>query len=92
MSAPAPHSAIAFPPRAGLPETRRRLLARLADLSAAAPEMRFGQLVENACLIAAGETGRTQWDVEDGDLLAAVRQMEREHGPARAAETPAAAA
>ncbi|HYH65075.1 MAG TPA: hypothetical protein VD866_10310 [Urbifossiella sp.] len=56
--------------------TRRELLARLARLSELAPDLRFGQLVANLALMAAGPWDQTLWDLEDEQLLAAVRQFE----------------
>jgi hypothetical protein len=56
--------------------TRTEILARLARLSELAPDMRFGQLIANLAFIAAGPWDRTLWDLEDGPLLDAIRQME----------------
>ena len=56
--------------------TRRELLARLARLSELAPDLRFGQLVANLAFLAAGPWDQTLWDLEDDQLLAAVRQFE----------------
>jgi len=56
--------------------TRHEILTRLARLSELAPEMRFGQLIANLAFIAAGPWDRTLWDVEDEQLIGAIRQME----------------
>lgn len=56
--------------------TRRELLTRLARLSELAPDLRFGQLVANLAFLAAGPWDQTLWDLEDDQLLAAVRQFE----------------
>ena len=64
--------------RPALSETRREILDRLVGLSEVTPEMRFGQLIENVCVLAASETGRGQWDVEDAELLDAVRVMDEQ--------------
>lgn len=56
--------------------TRQEILARLARLSELAPEMRFGQLIANLAFIAAGPWDRTLWDLEDEQLVEAIRQME----------------
>jgi hypothetical protein len=56
--------------------TRQEILTRLARLSELAPEMRFGQLIANLAFIAAGPWDRTLWDLEDDQLIGAIRQME----------------
>ncbi len=56
--------------------TRQEILARLARLSELAPEMRFGQLIANLAFMAAGPWDQTLWDLEDDQLVFAVRQME----------------
>jgi hypothetical protein len=56
--------------------TRRDILGRLARLSELAPDMRFGQLVANLAFMAAGPWDRTLWDLEDEQLLGAIRQFE----------------
>ncbi len=56
--------------------TRQEILARLARLSELAPDMRFGQLIVNLAFIAAGPWDRTLWDLEDEQLIGAIRQME----------------
>jgi hypothetical protein len=59
---------------------RHEILTWLARLSELAPEMRFGQLVANLAFLAAGPWDRTLWDLEDGQLLDAIRQMEVDLG------------
>ena len=69
------------------PSTRDQLLRALEDLGRRFPHWRFGQLVSNA----AGWADVNVWDVEDGQLLDAVRkQAEYERAPTatEAAETP----
>jgi hypothetical protein len=56
--------------------TRQEILARLARLSELAPDMRFGQLIANLTLMAAGPWDQALWDLEDEQLLAAIRQLE----------------
>ncbi len=56
--------------------TRADILARLGRLSELAPDMRFGQLIANLAFLAAGPWDQTLWDLEDEQLLQAVRQME----------------
>ncbi len=55
--------------------TRRDILAELAQLSETAPELRFGQMIANLAFLAAGPWNETLWDLEDADLLAAIRQQ-----------------
>ncbi len=55
---------------------RQEILARLARLSELAPEMRFGQLIANLAFMAAGPWDQTLWNLEDGQLVGAIRQME----------------
>ena len=54
---------------------RQELLAVLAELSAACPEMRFGQLIANLATLARGLTAEGLWDVEDEELLAAAKKQ-----------------
>ena len=56
--------------------TRQEILTRLARLSELAPDMRFGQLIANLTFMAAGPWDRTLWDLEDEQLVEAIRQME----------------
>jgi hypothetical protein len=53
---------------------RRDILRELERVSELAPEMRFGQLVANLAFLAAGPWNETLWDLEDDQLLAALRQ------------------
>ena len=56
---------------------RQELLAVLTELSAACPEMRFGQLIANLSTLARGLSAEGLWDAEDDELLAAAkRQLE----------------
>ena len=54
---------------------RSELLAVLADLSEACPEMRFGQLIANLSTLAKGPSAEGLWDVEDDELLQAARKQ-----------------
>ena len=56
--------------------TRQEILDRLARLSELAPDMRFGQLIANLAFIAAGPWDQTLWNLEDDELIGAIRQME----------------
>jgi hypothetical protein len=55
---------------------RQEILTRLARISALDPETRFGQLIANLAFMAAGPWNETLWDVEDEQLLTAIRQLE----------------
>jgi hypothetical protein len=55
--------------------TRQELLSVLAELSAACPEMRFGQLIANLSTLAKGLSAEGLWDAEDEELLAAARKQ-----------------
>src|SRR5262249_8741910 len=54
---------------------RQELLAVLAELSVACPEMRFGQLIANLSTLARRLSAEGLWDAEDEDLLAAARKQ-----------------
>jgi hypothetical protein len=55
--------------------TRQELLTVLTELSAACPEMRFGQLIANLSTLARGLSDGAIWDAEDEELLTAARQQ-----------------
>jgi hypothetical protein len=48
-----------------------RLLEQLSDLT---PDVRFGQLIANLSYLALGPTNEAIWDMEDEQLLAAIRK------------------
>lgn len=48
-----------------------RLLERLSELT---PDVRFGQLIANLSYLAIGPTNEAIWDMDDDQLLAAIRQ------------------
>ncbi len=48
-----------------------RLLARLSDLT---PDVRFGQLIANLSYLAVAPTVEAIWDMEDEQLLDAIRR------------------
>jgi hypothetical protein len=57
---------------------RQDVLHALAELSAAFPEWRFGQMIANLAVVARGASGEAIWDVEDEELLAAIhRQLDK---------------
>jgi hypothetical protein len=55
---------------------RQEILSRLARLSELAPDMRFGQLIANLAFMAAGPYDETLWNLEDEQLVEAIRQLE----------------
>jgi hypothetical protein len=72
--------------------TRREILDRMGRLSELAPDMRFGQLVANLAFLAAGPWDRALWDLEDEQLLGAIRQFEADLSRREAAEAEPTAA
>ena len=54
---------------------RQELLAVLAEMSAACPEMRFGQWIANLATLARGLTAEGLWDAENEELLAAAKKQ-----------------
>jgi hypothetical protein len=57
-----------------IPPVRQEILRQLQQVSALAPDMRFGQLIANLAFLAAGPFDLTLWDLEDEQLLAAIQQ------------------
>jgi hypothetical protein len=55
--------------------TRRELLRLLEELGDACPEVRLGQLMANLSYLARGPAVESIWDMEDEELLAAVRKQ-----------------
>lgn len=55
--------------------TRTELLRLLAELSAVAPEQRFGQMVANLATLAQGAKVEAIWDAEDNELFAAAQRL-----------------
>jgi hypothetical protein len=54
--------------------TRQEILRLLEQLSELTPDVRFGQLIVNLSYLAVGPSVEAPWDVEDQQLLAAIRQ------------------
>jgi hypothetical protein len=54
---------------------RRDVLQALGELSEAFPEWRLGQMIANLAVVARGATSEAIWDVEDDELLAAIRRQ-----------------
>jgi hypothetical protein len=53
---------------------RQDILRALGELSEAFPEWRLGQMIANLSVAARGATTEAIWDVEDEELLAAIRR------------------
>jgi hypothetical protein len=51
----------------------RELIEALADLRRALPTLRLGQLIANMATVARGAVAGAVWDVEDDELLSAIR-------------------
>ena len=59
-------------------ESRQQVLAALVDLSEAYSDWRFGQMIANLATIARGPESESVWEMEDEELLAAIRwQLEQ---------------
>ena len=54
--------------------TREQILQVLGELSSAAPEVRFGQLLANLSYIARGLSNESIWEMEDEELLSVARE------------------
>ena len=54
---------------------RAELLRLLAEVSAEAPELRFGQLVASLATLAQGAKVEAIWDAEDHELVAAAQRL-----------------
>ena len=55
-------------------ETRREILRSLGRLSELTPDVRFGQLIANLSYLALGPTNEAIRDLEDEQLLEAIRR------------------
>jgi hypothetical protein len=53
---------------------RKEVLSLLEQVSELAPDVRFGQLIANLSYLAIGATNEAIWDMEDDQLLEALRQ------------------
>lgn len=57
---------------------RQEALAVLAELAALAPEVRLGQLMAHLGFLGEDQAGRSLWEIEDDELLAALIQHRTE--------------
>lgn len=55
-------------------ETRLEILRSLKRLSELTPDVRFGQLIANLSYLAHGPSNEAIWEVEDQQLLEAIKQ------------------
>jgi hypothetical protein len=53
---------------------RKEIIRLLPELSELTPDVRFGQLMANLSYLAVGPTNEAIWDMEDEQLLDAIRQ------------------
>jgi hypothetical protein len=53
---------------------RQEILQLLARLSELTPDLRFGQLIANLSYLAVAPTNEAIWDMEDEQLLTAIRK------------------
>jgi hypothetical protein len=53
---------------------RREILRLLERLSELTPDVRFGQLIANLSYLAIGPTNEAIWDMEDEQLIDAIRK------------------
>jgi hypothetical protein len=51
------------------------VLRRLDEIQRLCPEMRLGQVLATVGMLGEDSTGRSLWDVEDDELLAAVERF-----------------
>ena len=64
-------------------ELKQDILRALSELIEHTPDIRFGQLIANLSVIARGPTPEAVWDMEDDELLDAIKShikdYERRH-------------
>lgn len=58
--------------------TQREALAVLAELCDLSPDVRLGQLLAHLGFLGEDQTGRSLWDIDDEQLLAAMYQHRSE--------------
>jgi hypothetical protein len=54
---------------------REQLIRLVTELSEAAPNLRFGQMVANIATLALGAKPEAIWDAEDEELIAAAQRL-----------------
>ena len=65
-------------PAAMIDRTRQEILRSLERLSELTPDVRFGQLIANLPYLAIGPSPEAIWEMDDEQLLVAVRQYTAE--------------
>ncbi len=60
-------------------ELKQDILSALSELVEHTPDVRFGQLIANLSVIARGPTPEAVWDMEDDELLEAVKCHIEDH-------------
>jgi hypothetical protein len=71
---------------------RREILRLLGPLSDLAEDMRFGQLVANLVTLTGGTDAGSIWDMEDEQLIPAIRKLTDDLTSLRAARSAPAGA
>jgi hypothetical protein len=56
-------------------DVRSGVLGRLEEVRRLCPEMRLGQVLATVGMLGEDSTGRSIWDIEDEELLAAVERF-----------------
>ncbi len=56
-------------------ENQSAVLLRLQEVHRLCPEMRLGQILATVGMLGEDSTGRSLWDIEDGELAAAVERF-----------------
>lgn len=54
------------------------LLSRLSELRGLCPEMRFGQMLATVGLLTEDMSGRSLWDIEDGNLVGVLERFRQD--------------
>ena len=52
---------------------RQQVLSGLEELSTGYPDWRFGQMIANLAVVARGPENESIWEMEDEELLTAIR-------------------
>jgi hypothetical protein len=56
-------------------DRRSDMLNRLQEVHRLCPELRLGQLLATIGMLGEDSTGRSLWDIEDGELAAAIERF-----------------
>jgi hypothetical protein len=56
-------------------DLQSRILLRLEEIRRLCPEMRLGQVLATIGMLGEDTTGRSLWDIEDGELAEAVERF-----------------